>query len=196
MDHSNVWVPPRYFTLLVVLGVHAALLAALVLASRTLNIIWSTNHPIELLFLPPAAVPPVRSKNPRPLRLSGDSVIAIAPPVPDASVPSASPPASATDGNGSGSDVDWAAEARRALQAYEIRKHQPAKNITVSGSPAEESWWPAGRHRAGDQYKTSNGDWIVWIDASCYQVANSAATTTLGSLPPRTICPRESSATQ
>jgi hypothetical protein len=42
--------------------------------------------------------------------------------------------------------VDWAAEARRALQAFEIRNREPAANNSVSrSSPAEQPWWPAHR---------------------------------------------------
>jgi hypothetical protein len=34
----------------------------------------------------------------------------------------------------------------------------------------------------------------VWINASCYQVATSAATSTLVAAPPRTVCLVDSSA--
>ncbi|MDP9082615.1 MAG: hypothetical protein M3N50_02460 [Pseudomonadota bacterium] len=85
--------------------------------------------------------------------------------------------------------MDWTAEAHRALQAFEIRNHQPGTGIPLSSSPAEQHWWPRTRHHAGDQYKTANGDWIVWISSNCYQVASSgsrgnAAVETL----PNTIC--------
>ena len=69
-----------------------------------------------------------------------------------------------------GTAVDWAAEARRAVQAFDIRSHLPASNQSVSGSPAEDHWWPRRQHHAGDQFKTANGDWIVWINDSCYQL--------------------------
>ncbi|HWX33898.1 MAG TPA: hypothetical protein VNZ53_41520 [Steroidobacteraceae bacterium] len=196
MDRPRVWGLPRYATLLVVLALHMALLAALMTASRTQPIPVSANESVELLYLPPATIPKIRAKDSRLRRLSGDTAITMAPPVLDSVLPAPSPPALAADGNGSGPGVDWAAEARRAVHAFEIRTHQPPKNISVSGSPAEEHWWLPGRRHAGDQFKTASGDWIVWIDASCYQVATSAATSALGPMLPRTICLRESSARQ
>jgi hypothetical protein len=196
MDRSRVWGLPRYVTLFVVLALHMALLAALMTASRNQPVSVSANESVELLYLPPPTIPKIRAENSRLRRLSGDTAITMAPPVLDSVLPAPSPPAVPADGNGSGPGVDWAAEARRAIHAFEIRTHQPPKNISVSGSPAEEHWWLPGRRHAGDQFKTASGDWIVWIDASCYQVATSATTSVLGPSLPRTICLRESSARQ
>jgi hypothetical protein len=194
MDRSRVWGLPRYVTLLVVLALHVALLAALVTASRT-RLLAATGDPsVELRYLPPAIFPKIRAENSRLRRLSGDRAITMAPPVLESVLPAPAPPAPAADGNGSGPGVDWAAEARRAIHAFEIRTHQSPRNISVSGSPAEEHWWLPARRRAGDQFKTPSGDWIVWINASCYQVATSAATSTLLAAPPHTVCLVDSSA--
>lgn len=189
MDEATGWGLSRYLALLVVLILHMALLAMLVMTSRTRSISASTTRPIELLFIPTANLPRIRSENSRPQRLSGDTVISIAPPVLDSS--SLSPPTSGSDGNGS--DVDWAAEARRALQAFEIRRHQPPASDSISGSPAEDHWWQRAPHHAGDQFKTANGDWIVWINSSCYQVAGAAPPAYALATLPQTICPGESS---
>jgi hypothetical protein len=193
MYQPKVWGLPRYVTLIVVLALHVALLAALVTASRTRTVSLSTNQPVELLFFLPANVPKIRSENSRPKRSNGDTAISIAPPALDSTSPSLSPAATASDGNGSG--IDWAAESRRALQAFEIRNHQPPASNSLSGSPAEDSWWPQARRHAGNPFKTASGDWIVWINASCYQVASSAANAyALGVMPPQTFCPGESGA--
>jgi hypothetical protein len=86
--------------------------------------------------------------------------------------------------------VNWAAEARRAVRAFDIRKHEPPIHESLSSSPAEDDWWPRTQHRAGDQYKIANGDWIVWINASCYQVASAGPSTyATDAALPRTICP-------
>ena len=98
----------------------------------------------------------------------------VAPPVLDSALfPIAAVPGSGTRGEGSG--VDWAAEARRALQAFEIRHQQPAANQSVSGGPEEDHWRPGAQHHAGDRYKTANGDWIVWINADCYEIASAGS---------------------
>jgi hypothetical protein len=187
MDDSNGWGLSRYVTVLVVVTLHLALFVALVMTSGTRGLPAPADHAVELLFLPPVNLPKVRSENARPRRLSGDTAITIAPPVPiESPSPSLSPrPASSSDGGGSG--VDWAAEARRALQAFEIRKNQPRGNNSISSKPGEDNWWPKTQHHAGERFKTANGDWIVWINASCYQLASSGPSAY--ALPPQTVCP-------
>jgi hypothetical protein len=189
MDQSEGWGLSRYVTLLLVLALHVAVLAALIMARETRSISLAENDPVELLFVPPPTIPKIRSESFRPKSLSGYQAIAMEMPALDSISPS--PPsahASASEGNGWG--VDWKAEARRALQAYEIRKRQPPSSATLS-SPADDNWWPRSRHHAGDQYKTAAGDWVVWINANCYQIA-SAAAYALGALQPKTVCPDQS----
>jgi hypothetical protein len=120
--------------------------------------------------------------------LKGDTAISIEPLMLGSDGTSQAPSAAASNGDGSG--VDWRAEARRAVQAYEIRNHEPESSDLVSGSPAEDQWWPRSRHNAGDQYKTANGDWIVWINSSCYQIAIAGGSAYApGAAGPRTVCP-------
>ena len=95
--------------------------------------------------------------------------IAVVPPAFDA--PSFAVAAAPGAAKGEGYGVDWAAEARRALQAFEIRNHKPASNQSVSGGPEEDHWRAGAQHHAGERYKTANGDWIVWVDANCYEIA-------------------------
>jgi hypothetical protein len=187
MHQSAGWGLQRYGTLVAVVALHVAVLAALLALPRERYIsVDSTNQAVELLYLPPARTPQVRFEDSRPRRLSGDTAIWIAPPAVDSASLTPSPGSATTEGNGLG--VDWKAEARRAVQAYEIRTRHPTNN-SLSGSPAEENWWPRTRHRAGDQYKTASGDWIVWISSSCYQVASSSASAyAVGMQLPQTVC--------
>jgi hypothetical protein len=187
MHESNEWGLPRYVTLVVILTLHLALIAALVMTSRTRRLPTATAHSVELLFLPPVTLPKVRSENALPRRLGGDRAITIAPPVLESLSPSMSS-APVSSSNGSGSGVDWAAEARRALQAFEIRNHQPPSNNSVSGEPGDE-WLRQVQHHAGDQVRTPNGDWIVWISGNCYQLASSGPNVYApGATLPQTIC--------
>ena len=186
MYESSGWDFSRYAILIIVLALHLALVALLARASRIGIPAASVEQSVEVLFLPPAILPKVRFENARPRRLSGDTAI-IAPPDLDSLLPSTQ---SSSGSNGRGSGVDWAAEARRALQAFEIRNHRPPGNSSVSGGPAEEHWWPRGNHRVGEQYKTANGDWIVWINDNCYQIAVAGPSTeTVGAAQPQTVCP-------
>jgi hypothetical protein len=180
---ANRWGKSRPIIFLVVLALHSAILALLMVASRTLRIAVPTDHSIEVMLLPPARVPRVRAENIRPQRLSTNIAIALAPPVLTGSVQSG--PSSAPDGHGSA--VNWAAEAHRALRAFEIRRDQPPSSA-ISVSTSLDEWWSRGHH-AGDRFKTDSGDWIVWVNADCYQIAswNSRAAES-GASPSRTIC--------
>ena len=187
MDQSERWGHSRYVTFTVVIAVHLLLVAALLMAPGSQNSSAALERPVELLFVPPTDIPKIRPENFRPKRLLGDMAISITPPVFDSATPSPSSDASATDGNGAG--VDWRAEARRALQAYEIRNRLPAGRDSLSGSPAEDTWWPQGRRHPGAPFKTVRGDWIVWINSNCYTVATSDSSAyTLGAQLPETVC--------
>ncbi len=183
MDQSRRWGLSRYVALLVVSGLHLAFLAALMTASRTRQIAWSANEPVELLYLAPASVPKIRAENSHPKRLRGDTSLSMQPIFPGSATSSLSPSAAASEGDGSG--VDWKAEARRAVNTFEIRSHPPQGNYSVSGSSTQ--------HDAGDRYKTASGDWIVWINSICYQISVTGASAYApGALPPRTVCTGES----
>src|ERR1700688_2544233 len=184
MNGANDRGKSRPIILLVVLALHLGVIALLVAASRTRSIIPSTEHSIEVMLIPPAKAPKVRAENTRPQRLSTNIAPALAPPVLNSSLDPG--PSSAPDGHGSA--VNWAAEAHRALRAFEIRRDQPPSSALSVSSLLDDSW--PGEHHAGDQFKTDSGDWIVWINANCYQIA-SWHSNAMGASPPRTICPPE-----
>jgi hypothetical protein len=182
MDDANARRKSRPIVFFVVLTLHLAIVALLVSASRTLSVGVSTERSIEVMLIPPRKVPKVRAENTRRERLSTNIAIALAPPVLNSSLQSGS--SSSPDGHGSA--VNWAAEAHRALRAFEIRRDQPPSSA-ISVSTSLDDWWP-GEHHAGDQFKTDSGDWIVWINANCYQIA-SWHSNAMGVSPPHTICP-------
>lgn len=187
MGELNQWPASRYATLFVVSIFHAAVLAALLMESGTRGLPGSSADTVQLLYIPPVSFPKVRSDDPLPRRFAGRAALSMATPVP-ASTASSETPAPAASSVGSGSGVDWTLEARRALNAFEIRQHQPAVNKSVSTLPGEETW-PRGPHHAGEQFKTAAGDWIVWIDANCYQVASPGPSPYApGATLPRTVC--------
>lgn len=172
----------RPVTLSVVLALHLAILALLLTATRTWRI-DSAQSPIELVFLAPLKTPKATVENARSRHLGTSLAVMPAPPVPNSALQLGS--AYAAEGHGSG--VNWAAEARRAVRAFEIRENQPTSSYqSVSSSLGEPD--PLGHH-AGDQSRTANGDWIVWINANCYQIASlHPGVTALGAFSPQTIC--------
>jgi hypothetical protein len=192
MDKPIAWGTSRSIALFIVLALHFAVLALLVMASRNQHFGVPAEQPIELVYVPPMKVPRVRADASSRPRLKTDIAMAktdiaipLAPPV--GSSPS-TPGSSSTPGGGSA--VNWAAEAHRAIKAFEIRRDQPP-DPAQSVSSTWDEWWPR-QHHAGDQYKTESGDWIVWISADCYQIAvahsNPAAASTIT---PQTICPQK-----
>ena len=185
---TNRWELSRCATLAAVVALHLALVAALWSGPAARGLPRPAVQAVLLLYLPPLLPPKLRPENAGPRRIIDHLALTILPPVHDVRLPAVSTALSSSpDGGGSG--VDWAAEARRALHAYEIRNHQPSINRSISGKPGEDTWWPPGRRRAGEQFKTPNGDWIVWINADCYQVAGSGPSPyALGGSLPQTIC--------
>jgi hypothetical protein len=181
----------RSITLFIVVAMHVAVIAAFMLRSLNVRIPAAGQQSIEVLLLPPAPVPQIVAEASRPKALRRAQIV-IPPPALDSpslppSISTSDKPASMTDGQGSG--VDWNAEAHRAIHAFEIRSHQPKDGISVSGTPADEHWWRRMQHRAGDRFKTPNGDWIVWIDANCYQVASAQSSSyALSGAMPQTVC--------
>ena len=191
MDQSRRWGFSRYAALVVVLGLHLAFLAVLMTASRSGQIAWAADEPVELLYLAPASVPKVRAENFHPKRLRGDTAISMQPVLAGSAASSLTPSAAASEGGGSG--VDWKAEARRAVRTFEIRSRPREGYYSVSGSPADDEERTRTQHNAGDRYKTAGGDWIVWINSICYQVSVTGASAyARGALPPHTVCAGES----
>jgi hypothetical protein len=176
----------RTITLLVVAALHAVLITALLVWHPGQRFGDSAPKAVELIYLPPPPrSPAVRWENPRPHPLSASLPRSIAPPTRDQG-PGATP---SSRSSGNGSAVDWRAEARRALQAFEIRTNRHANGEPTLGMSAEEEL-ARGPHHAGDRFKTESGDWIVWINSTCYQVASSSSPTyATGGALPQTICP-------
>jgi|HubBroStandDraft_2_1064218.scaffolds.fasta_scaffold27701_3 hypothetical protein len=190
MNDLKHWTVSRYAALAVVLILHATLFAALFMMPRIRGVPASQARAVELVLLTPVNPPKARTAPAALRRLGGDAAITIAVPVPDSpSLPMSAAAASSSMGNGSG--VDWSAEARRALQAFEIRTSQLSSNKSVSGRPEDDNWLPNAQHRPGELLKTASGDWIVWIDANCYEIA-TAGPHEVGAALPETICRRHS----
>ncbi len=183
VDEQQARRSSRPLIFLAVLALHGGVLALLLTGSRTLGVAMSTEHPVEVLFLPPTAIPKVRALNIRPQPVRTNVAVGLAPPAlvsSDQSSPAAAP-------EGRGSAVNWGAEAHRALRAFEIRRDAPPSSAQ-SVSSSRDDWWPLG-HEAGDRYKTASGDWIVWIDSNCYEVARWHSTAGAAATEaPQTIC--------
>jgi hypothetical protein len=161
----------RYAAAATVLAIHLALIAALIMMPRTGKLVTTTANAVEVSFIAPADPPKVRVTANLPRRGQHLALTVEQPVLESLSFPASTAPASS--GNGESTGVDWRAEARRALQAFEIRNHQHSASQSVSGRPEDDHWPLRAQHHAGERFKTENGDWMVWVDANCYEIARA-----------------------
>jgi hypothetical protein len=162
----------QYLTALWVVTAHLAVIGALLMASVSRRLAGPGAQSIQLVNVAPVQpkLPRVAANVPRPG--SNLNIKVELPVLTSSSFPVI--PAMGSAANGEGSGVDWAAEARRALQAFEIRSHQSSASKSVSGRPEDDHWRP-GAHYAGEKFKNADGDWIVWLNANCYEIASAAS---------------------
>jgi hypothetical protein len=180
---SSAWKASRCSAAVAVLALHLAVVALLLMHSRLPPGLPSTAPAIEVMFLPPLKVPTARADGAHLSRIKVDMGMSLAPPTVDSS----SQAASAGGSNGGRPGVNWAAEARRAVKAFEIRRDEQVTHATL-GLSLWDGWLARQPHHAGEQMRTDSGDWIVWIDSNCYQVAHWYAGAPQDADPPTTTC--------
>lgn len=177
--------PQRLGILVGVLALHAGLLLLVVLGSRAPDPVAAALAPVEVRFIPPETTPRIRAPTSRPEHLHTDLLPVESPRLSDSPLV----PGTSEGANRRESGVDWTAEAHRAVRAYEIRRDEaPTKALSVSALGEE---WPTRGLHSNAPSRTANGDWIVWIDANCYQVATGTARTAADTMRPDTQCLRE-----
>jgi hypothetical protein len=173
----------RWSAVIAVLALHLGVVALLLMERRSPPGVLSADPAIEVMFLPPVKMPTARADGAHLQRLKLDIGLSLAPPSVDSSWPSAS--AGGSDGGTPG--INWTAEARRAVRAFEIRRDQQVTHGTL-GISLWDSWLARQPHHAGERLRTDSGDWVVWIDSDCYQVAHWHAGRPEETDPPITTC--------
>jgi hypothetical protein len=186
---SDAWTVSRLSAVIAVLALHLVVVALLLLTSRAPPKFPPASPAIEVTFLPPLKMPTARADGAHLQRMKIDMGISLAPPSLD------SPWQSAAAGGSEGGipGVNWAAEAHRAVKAFEIRRDQQVTHQTL-GISLWDSWLSRQPHHSDERARTENGDWIVWIDADCYQVAHWHAGKPGDEEPPTTTCLGEGAA--
>jgi hypothetical protein len=183
-DSRGILKSSRLIALLVVLGCHLGVIALLVAGSASSKVgADAANPPLELIYLPPVKFPQALADSAHPKHVNVNVGLALAPP----SLDTSSLPAPVSQNGGGGAGVNWTAEAHRAVKAFEIRRDEHVIHSVLGTSPWD-GWLPL-THHAGDKYRTESGDWIVWIDSNCYQIASwRDGTPVRDENPPQTIC--------
>lgn len=182
-SESSAWKSSRCSAAVAVLALHLAVVALLLMHTRSPPGLASTAPAIEVMFLPPLKVPTARADGAHLPRMKVDMGMSLAPPTVDSS----SQAASAGGSNGGTPGVNWAAEARRAVKAFEIRRDEQVTHATL-GLSLWDGWLTRQPHHAGEQMRTDSGDWIVWINSNCYQVAHWYESAPQDADPPTTTC--------
>jgi len=163
---AAIWERSRLATLLLVLGLHAGVIAWLVALREPGPSAEYADPPLEIVYLPPVKYPQALADTAHLKHLYVNVDLSISPPLLDSDAIPA--PVSQTGGHGAG--VNWAAEAHRAVKAFEIRRDEHVIHSAL-GTSVWDGWAPPGEHHPGDRYRTESGDWLVWIDNNCYQIA-------------------------
>jgi hypothetical protein len=181
---SAAWERLRVGSLLLVLGLHLVVIAILLTESGPVPERAPENPPLELVYLPPVKYPQELADSAHPKHINVNVQLALTTPILDGN----SLPAPVSQQGGHGAGVNWTAEAHRAVKAFEIRRDEHVIHSAL-GSSVWDGWVPPGEHHPGDRFRTESGDWLVWIDNNCYQIATWHDGEHLPNpTPPQTFC--------
>jgi hypothetical protein len=179
----------RGFAFAAAVGLHAGLVITLTAAFRTSTSPSSSTEFVGALIFLSAPLPPVASSNRRRPQVANKTsrVAPVEPPTPL--------PAVISFPIGADTAIDWVAEARRAAAAV-----TGARKVREFGrNPADSGHAPlrsSPAHEAGEQYRTADGGWIVWVSDRCYIVSEvpplGLPQVLARSIPTRTVCQRDS----
>jgi hypothetical protein len=171
-----------------VVALHAGLVITLTAAFRASTSPPSSTEFVGALIFLTAPLPPVASSN-RPRLQGADKTSRVAPVEPPTPLP-----AVISFPLGADMAIDWVAEARRAAAAV-----TGARKVREFGrNPADSGPAPlrSPAHQAGEQYRTEDGAWIVWVSDRCYIVSEvpplGLPQVLARSIPTRTVCPGDS----
>lgn len=171
-----------------VVALHAGLVI-LTVALRTPTSPSASTEFITALIVLSAPLPPAASSNRRRPQLADET----SPAAP--LEPPTTPPPVISFPIGADTAIDWVAEARRAAAAV-----TGARKVREFGrNPADSGQAPlrsSPAHEAGEQYRTEDGAWIVWVSDHCYIVSElpplGLPQVLARSIPTRTLCQRDS----
>jgi hypothetical protein len=172
-----------------VVALHAGLVILTVAFRTPTSPAASTEFITALIFLS-APLPPAASSNRRRPQVANETspVAPVEPPI--------TPPPVIGFPIGADRAIDWVAEARRAAAAVtgapNVREFGQIPKAHSGHAPLRSS--PA--HEAGEQYRTEDGAWIVWVSDRCYIVSEvpplGLPQVLARSIPTRTVCRRDS----
>ena len=171
MDDRKAWRPSQYRTLVVVLAIHVAVIAALIASSKTLRLSVPAMTLIEVAFLPQATARRVRTEtSPSPpldrtrVTPSVDAILSLSPEL---------VPAAGTFGV----PIDWADQAQTVANSIVADTDAGASGVAPGlATPQKSIFADPPAHHAGEQHRLDTGEWIVFVSENCYQISSAIPT--------------------
>jgi hypothetical protein len=186
----KTWGLRRGIAFAAVVGLHAGLVITLTAAFRTPTSPSSSTQFISALIFLSAPLAPAASSNRRRPRVANKTSPAapLEPPTPLPAVIGFPP--------GADTVIDWAAEARRAAAGVTGPHNVREFGRTPSAGSGQAPLRSPPAHQAGEQYRTEDGAWIVWVSDRCYIVSEvpplGLPQVLARSIPTRTVCQGDS----
>jgi len=183
----------RSWTFVVVLAFHLGLIVALVRLFETQSFSNPIAAPLKLILLPRVTTP--RTRSPLVLQDSFHTDAKISP-IPIAPSPITIPQTAAPNERAD-SPIDWAGQAQKGAAAA-----TPGSDVTSfdhrfpweSERPPNSIFEEPPARRAGEQFRTDDGSWVVYISENCYQISNPLESTSglANGMGVQTYCKRKS----
>lgn len=174
----------RAIAFAVVAGLHG--LAITVLALRNRPPLSSSDDFVSTVILPSALPAPAGPSTQLHFRPSGDAS-------PLAAVePAIASPAEVSPSDDAGIGVDWDLEAQQAAAAVTLTPNARAFGTSTGLESASVGAQLPPGHVPGEQYRTTDGTWVVWVSDRCYLVSEvppiGLPEALARSIPTRTVC--------
>jgi hypothetical protein len=175
----------RAIALVTVVGLHG-LTISLMVALRNPPRLSSPAEFVGTVVLLSALPPPAGPWSQRRPATADD--VAPLEPVesPIAVLPEISPPGDTRTG------ADWASDARRAAAAVTVTSRVRGFGESPEENSARTGAQRVPAHAPGEQYRTTDGAWVVWVSDRCYLVSDvppmGLPQVLARSIPTRTVC--------
>jgi hypothetical protein len=175
----------RAIAFAVVAGLHGLAITVLALRNRP-SLSPSDDFVGTVILLSVPAVPAGPSTQLQ-FKPSGDAspLAAVEPPI--------ALPADVSPSDDARTGVDWDLEAQQAAAGVTLTPNVRAFGTRPVVESARAGAQPPPRHAQGEQYRTTDGTWVVWVSDRCYLVSEvppiGLPEVLARSSPARTVCP-------
>jgi hypothetical protein len=166
----------RYLTFVIVLAFHLTLVMVIMRSFKITLLSTPISTPLELISIPAATTPTSRPPSVLPNSLHVDTKIARTPAPSGITIPQPVAPI-----EGAESPIDWIGEAQLAASGAAVPG--PDTRSFDHRFPREAERGPKSifdeppEHHAGEQFRTDDGRWVVYVSDNCYQISDPFAPT-------------------